>query len=298
MTYMSHINPLTCAPDTPAIMGVLNLTPESFSDGGRFFDAQVVCADAVAAEAVTMARAGANIMDIGAEATSFHRAGTVSIAPAEQIRRLTPALKRTRDALDAAGFKEVLISIDTRSSEVAAAALDQGAAIINDVSGGAYDADMLHLAAARDCPIILMDFRIEAPGERPARHRDLMCDVHSELARIRDAALACGIKRERIILDPGIGFGKAPEDNWQILAAIDHLKTLDCRIAVGFWRKRMTGDILPAGAADWAQRDIASAMMMASLRGTCISIYRVHQVALAKCVVNAWKCLAETSRGV
>ena len=264
----------------PLIMGILNLTPESFSDGGRFFTAGGVDAAAVAAAALEMAQAGADIIDMGAEATSFHREGVVPVPPAQQTLRLSDALKQTRRLLDDNGFGTVAISVDTRSSRVAGAALDSGAAMINDVSGGRHDPGMLALAAQARCPIILMHAWPESPDQPPQPRADAVSDLVGELRQMKAAALAAGIPAEHVILDPGIGFGKAAADNWQILRQLGDLAALDSPLAVGFSRKRITRDLLPPHRQDWQDRDIASAVLLAAVHHPAVLIYRVHDVFL------------------
>ncbi|MGC8559756.1 MAG: dihydropteroate synthase [Phycisphaerae bacterium] len=276
----------------PFIMGILNLTPESFSDGGRFFSGDGVDAPAAAAAALKMAQAGADIIDMGAEATSFHRDGVVPVAPAEQIRRLSDALKQSRRLLDDHGFGTVAISVDTRSSAVAGAALDSGAAMINDVSGGRHDPAMLALAAQARCPIILMHAWPESPDRPPQPRADIVSDLVNDLRQIKAAALAAGIGTEHLILDPGIGFGKAPEDNWQILRQLGDLAALGSPLAVGFSRKRITRDLLPPDRQDWQHRDIASAVLLAAVHHPSVLIYRVHDVfltAVARAAVQRTK---------
>jgi dihydropteroate synthase len=261
-------------------MGILNLTPESFSDGGRFFRGDSVDPQAVAAGALAMARAGADIVDIGAEATSFHRPGITPTPPEEQIRRMGDALLQTRRELDDSGFSAVAISIDTRSAGVAEAALDRGAAIINDVSGGCSDAAMLPLAARAGCPIILMHAWPESGDQPPGPRLDVVSDVIKELSQMKAAALAAGVKPDRVILDPGIGFGKASDDNWQILRKLGDLDALGCPIAIGFSRKRLTCDLLPPHLRDWQHRDIASAILLSAVHHPTAAVYRVHDVVL------------------
>ena len=232
------------------------------------------------AAALEMALAGADIIDMGAEATSFHRDGVVPVQPAEQILRVADALTQTRRLLNGHGFGTVAISVDTRSSAVAGAALDSGAAMINDVSGGRHDPAMLALAARARCPIILMHAWPESPDRPPQPRADVVSDLIDELRQIKAAALAAGIRAENVILDPGIGFGKAPEDNWRILRQLGHLAALDSPLAVGFSRKRITRDLLPPDRQDWQHRDIASAVLLAAVHHPAVLIYRVHDVFL------------------
>lgn len=284
---MNISEPIARAPDQPLLMGILNLTPESFSDGGQFLAHGTVDVNRVVATALTMASNGADIIDFGAEATSFHRPGVVPVPSQEQIRRLSTTLKQTRRTLDERNMKSVALSIDTRSAEVAKYALEHGASIINDVSGGRADPAMLGTAAAAGCPIILMHAWQESPDQTPAQRMDVLADVVTDLQRMKGAALAAGVKADRIILDPGIGFGKAADDNWRILRGIGALRAVESPIVLGFSRKRITRDILPSDMQDWPHRDIATAIIIAAMASTPVAMLRVHDIRLAKIAIAA-----------
>ncbi len=279
--------PITLTPYPPLLMGILNITPESFSDGGQFLAGGTPDVQAVAEAALAMAKAGADLIDFGAEATSFHRSGIMPVSAEEQIRRLLGALALARRRLDEDGFASVAISIDTRSAHVAQFALDQGAGIINDVSGGQYDPAILKVAAAEGCPIILMHAWPEGPDQNPAPRVDVIAEVIADLQQLKAAALAAGINARQIILDPGIGFGKTSEDNWRLLREINAFQSLASPLAIGFSRKRITRDILPPDRQDWSQRDVATAIMMAALAPAPVAIHRVHDIHLAQIARSA-----------
>jgi len=282
-------------PDQPRLMGILNLTPESFSDGGRFFTDGKTNVPAVVATALDMARAGAGIIDFGAEATSFHRVGVEPVSPDEQIRRLSPALQQTRLELDQQGFTSVIISIDTRSARVARAALDSGAGMINDVAGGRSDPAILSLAASARCPVILMHAWPETPERPPKPRPDVVSEIRTELQQIKADAIAAGVGADQILLDPGIGFGKASEDNWRILRSLDTLRTLGVPLALGISRKRITRDILPSDMQDWRHRDLATAILMAALASGSVAIYRVHDIRLCQIALAAMRRLCRSA---
>ncbi len=285
--HLRPADPVAPVADPPLLMGILNLTPESFSDGGQFLANGAVDVPRVAAAALAMAKAGADIIDVGAEATSFHRPGVLPVPPQEQIRRLSTTLMQTRRTLDEHGLKAVALSIDTRSADVAKYALDQGVDMINDVSGGRADPAMLTTAAAAGCPVILMHAWQESPDQTPAPHSDVLADVVTELRQMKAAALVAGVKADRIILDPGIGFGKTADDNWRILRGISTLGGIESPIALGVSRKRITRDILPPDMQNWPHRDIATAIIIAAIASAPVAIFRVHDIRLAKVALSA-----------
>ena len=249
----------------PIVMGILNVTPDSFSDGGRFLDAD----DAVA-QARRMIDEGADVIDIGAEST---RPGSERVSPGEQIDRLRIILP----AVAAAG---ATVSIDTTWSEVARFALSAGAAIVNDVSAGRDDPEMFALAAECDAPICLMHM-LGAPKTMQAdpHYDDVVAEVRDFLAQRRDAAALAGVSADRIILDPGIGFGKRLEHNLALLAHVDELVALGHPVLVGPSRKRFIGDVAGVDAPE--QRGAGTlAALLACWRGGA-TIFRVHDVAAA-----------------
>ncbi len=182
--------------DRPRVMGVLNVTPDSFSDGGLFLDP-----GAAIAAGIAMVEAGADIVDIGGEST---RPRSLPTPPEIERMRVLPVVR----GLAAAGVR---VSVDTRHADTAAAALDAGAAIVNDVSGLAFDPGMAPLVAARGCPVVLMHMRgTSADMYAEARYTDVLLEVRAELADRLAAAAAAGIAHSRIVIDPGIGFSQAP----------------------------------------------------------------------------------------
>ena len=284
----------------PVIMGVVNVTPDSFSDAGQFQTQAGVNHAAAVEHGFNLARQGAAILDIGGEASSFHRPGIGPIDPQEQIQRILPVIEGIagrRDAVDVYSpfpqgvtggeRRTVLMSIDTRSSVVAAAALRAGADIINDISAGTDDPEMLPLAARTGCPIILMHRREEHAGQAPPTYDDVCGEVIGYLRQRSQEALAAGVKRHRILLDPGLGFGKSAADNWKLLAGIGGLVDLGYPVVLGASRKRFLAELLPpdlreAGPDGWQARDILTGdvTVLAAVRG--VKIHRVHQVPLAR----------------
>ncbi len=245
------------------IMGVLNVTPDSFSDGGQFFD----CAAAVA-QAINMERDGADIIDIGAEST---RPGARPLAASEELNRLLPVLERLRRQL------KIPISVDTQKAEVAEAAISSGAEIVNDISALRFDSRMGELVSKHKVGIILMHMRgrPRTMQKRPLA-RDVMRDV---IAGLRDAlrrAMEAGIARSQILLDPGIGFGKNYKQNFEILARLRELARLGHPIVIGTSRKAFIGDALgnaPASARVWGT---AATVAASILNGA--HVVRVHDV--------------------
>src|SRR5271170_6491713 len=219
----------------PLIMGVLNVTPDSFSDGGRFANFSAADPGATVQSAAELAADGAAIIDVGGEATSFHRPGIVPVEPAVQIQRVVSVINgiRRQGVKDKISQQPILISIDTRSAEVARAALDAGADMINDVSAGTDDPEMFPLAVQRSCPIVLMHRRVEEPGHPPQAYRDVCAEVFDYLKKRTAAAEAAGISRENIFLDPGIGFGKTGTNNWKLLGNIAELVRMNYPVVVG-----------------------------------------------------------------
>ncbi len=248
------------------VMGILNVTPDSFSDGGKFFSA----ADAIA-HAEAMAAQGADVIDVGAEST---RPGSTAVSPSEQIARLRqiiPPVARLGPA----------VSIDTTSSQVAAYALDAGSAIINDISAGRDDPQMLPLAARRGCPIVLMHM-LGRPGtmqDRP-RYKDVVGEVCEFLLRRMEAAEAAGVARERIIVDPGIGFGKTLEHNLALLAGVARLTSLDRPVLLGVSRKRFIAKL--TGVEDPAGRLAGTIAACLAGAGGGATIFRVHDVSAVR----------------
>lgn len=246
----------------PVLMGILNVTPDSFSDGGDFLDPA-----AARAQADRLARDGADIIDIGAEST---RPGSRRVPAPEQIRRL-------RDVLPAAVASGAVVSIDTTLADVAEFALDAGAAVINDVSAGRDDAGLFALAARRACPIILMHM-LGQPADMQAdpRYGDVVAEVRAFLAQRADAAVAAGVNRGRIIVDPGIGFGKRIEHNLALLAATGELASLGMPLLVGPSRKWFLGQL--TGEKDPKDRLAGTIAACLAAYAAGATIFRVHDV--------------------
>jgi dihydropteroate synthase len=211
-------------------MGVLNVTPDSFSDGGRYLDQ----GDAIA-HGIAMWTAGADIVDVGGEST---RPGAARVDAGDEAGRIGPVVKE----LVAAGVR---VSVDTTRATVADAALTAGATIVNDVSGGLADPDMARLVAEAGVPWILMHWRGHSDRMRElASYRDVVAEVTAELGARVDAALAAGVSSDALVIDPGIGFAKEAEHNWALLRRLDALVELGYPVLVGASRKRFLGALL------------------------------------------------------
>ncbi len=246
----------------PLVMGVLNVTPDSFSDGGL----HAGTARAIAAGRA-MAADGADIIDVGGEST---RPGAAPTPPEIEQVRIVPVIRALSDA-------GVVVSADTRDATTMTAALDAGARIINDISALAYDPRAAPLLAGRGCPVVLMHARgVPATMLRLTDYADVAVDVTRELAIRVDAAAAAGIARAAIALDPGIGFAKGPGQNEELLARLPLLLNLGCRLVVGVSRKAFIGRV--GGEADPLRRLPGSlaAGLLALLGGA--AVLRVHDV--------------------
>ncbi len=251
----------------PLVMGVLNVTPDSFSDGGR----HVGLEDALA-RALTIKKEGADVLDVGGEST---RPGARAVPVSQELDRVVPVIRHlVQERYD------VPICVDTRRAQVAAAALDAGAGMVNDVSGLA-DPEMAALLAGREVPVVLMHMRGEpATMQLAPEYTDVVQEVMRELESTRDAALAAGIRRERIILDPGIGFGKRTgqgvEDNVTLLSGLPRFAALGQPLLVGASRKAFIGNLTGAPVQDRLPGSLVAAM--AAVWGGA-SVIRVHDVA-------------------
>jgi len=252
-------------PLRPQIFGILNLTPDSFSDGGAFDTV-----DAAMQHARRMFDHGADAIDVGGEST---RPGAQRIDAAEQLRRVLPVIAELVGQFG----RDRPISIDTTRAEVAAAALNAGASIINDVSAGRDDEAMLPLAADRRVPIILMHMRGEpATMQRNPTYDDVIMEVTDFLLQRAEAAKDAGVDPSRIILDPGIGFGKTIEHNLRLLAGLPALVDSGYPIMLGTSRKRFLGEIIGESEAD--KRDVATAATTALGVVAGVRLFRVHDV--------------------
>jgi dihydropteroate synthase len=224
------MHPSLPRPGRCAVMGVLNVTPDSFSDGGRYLDL-----DDALAHGVAMWTAGADLVDVGGEST---RPGADRIDAPTEVARILPVVK----GLVAAG---VAVSVDTTRARVASAALEAGARVVNDVSGGLADPDMARVVADAGVPWILMHWRGHSDTmDTLATYDDVVTDVRDELSARADAALAAGVDASALVLDPGLGFAKRAEHNWALLRRLDELLDLGFPVLVGASRKRFLGTLL------------------------------------------------------
>ncbi|MCP9917601.1 dihydropteroate synthase [Cyanobium sp. ATX 6F1] len=255
------------------VMGVLNLTPDSFSDGGRLTSPQ-----AAVAAARRMARQGAAVLDLGGQST---RPGASEVEPEEELRRVLPSLRAIRSSFSEPAFEGApappLLSIDTFRASVAAAALEAGADWINDVSGGARDPDLLPLIAAAGCPYVLMHNRgTSATMDGLAVYGDVVTEVHTELLRATDRALAAGLAAGQIIWDPGLGFAKTTAHNLALLEGLSAMRAEGFPLLVGPSRKRFIGELL--GEPRPRARLWGTAAVVCRLVAAGADLVRVHDV--------------------
>src|SRR5215218_4032185 len=249
------------------IMGVVNVTPDSFSDGGAFSDA-----GAAIAHGLRLAFEGADMLDVGGEST---RPGAAAVPAAEEVARVLPVIAGIR-----AADPSVRISIDTSKAAVAAAALDAGADYVNDVTALRGDPDMAALVAERGAGVCLMHMRgTPRTMQAEARYDDVVADVKAFLEQRIEAAVAAGIALERIEVDPGIGFAKTIEHNLELLARLRELTALGRPLVVGTSRKSFLGTITGRETAERVPATLAT-VVMAYERGA--SMFRVHDVAPAR----------------
>lgn len=249
----------------PLIMGILNVTPDSFSDGGKFSGLN----DALQ-QIELMLSEGVDIIDIGGEST---RPGSEPVAAGEQIRRVVPVIEAIRQQLNS----DILISIDTTLSEVAKAALDAGADIINDVSGGREDQVILTLAAETGAPIILMHSQGTPKTMQDSPHyENAVQEVLDALNESIDAALKAGVKKEAIAVDPGIGFGKRKQDNLDLLAHLDRFVATGFPVLLGTSRKRFMGTICDVTEPSELVTATAVTTALGVMAG--VRMFRVHDV--------------------
>ncbi|WP_426765159.1 dihydropteroate synthase [Pseudarthrobacter sp. 1G09] len=252
--------------DRTLVMGILNVTPDSFSDGGRH-----ATADTAIAAGLRMFYAGADIIDVGGEST---RPGAEDVSPDEEQKRVLPVI----EALVKAG---ALVSIDTTHAVTAAAALKAGAAIINDVSGLTIEPEMAELVASSKAPYILTHRRGDARTMNSlAEYTDVAAEVVAELAGVRDKLYAAGVSAEQIIVDPGLGFAKNDAQNWELLQNLEQLEALGHRVLVAASRKRFLGTLLTVAGKSAApeERDGATAAITAISAARGAWAVRVHDV--------------------
>ena len=250
----------------PVLMGVLNITPDSFSDAGRYLDA-----DAAIGHLERLKREGADVIDVGGEST---RPGSLPVDEDEELRRVLPVIEAASKYVDAA------ISIDTTKAAVARAALDAGAEIVNDISGLRFDRELGQLAAEYGAGLVLMHIRgSPRTMQQDIHYDDLIEDIRAELQRSVDWALDAGYQADQLIVDPGIGFGKTAEQNLVLIDELERIGQLGYPVLVGPSRKSFIGRTLGLEVEDRLEATLA-ACIVALLRGA--RIFRVHDVAAAR----------------
>jgi len=261
------------------LMGIINVTPDSFSDGGLYFNKEKAVD-----RGLELAEEGADIIDIGGEST---RPGSDFISTEEELMRTVPVISALRKKTD------VLISVDTTKSEVAEAALGEGADIINDISSFRFDPKMLSLAAQKDIPVILMHMK-GTPKNMQLNpfYEDLLAEIRGFLEERIATAQAYGIKKEKIIIDPGIGFGKSLKDNLTLIKSLKFLEPIDRPILIGISRKSFIGKILSLPPQERTEGTIASAVL-SIINGA--HILRVHDVEAVKRAVLITEAIIDES---
>jgi dihydropteroate synthase len=264
--------------DRPRIMGIVNVTPDSFSDGGL-----LASSEAAIAHALRLAADGADILDIGGEST---RPGAEAITVDEELRRVIPVIEGL------AGRTTALISIDTRKAEVMRRALAAGAHIINDVAALTYESACMDVAAASDAPVILMHAQGDPRTMQTApRYDDCLLDVYDWLATRIDTCTAAGIDRTRLIVDPGIGFGKTLDHNLELLAGLSLFHGLGVPILLGASRKSFIGALTGVKIASERVAGSIAAALQGAAQG--VQILRVHDVAETRQALIVWEAMGK-----
>jgi dihydropteroate synthase len=260
----------------PYIMGILNVTPDSFSDGGKFFDGKKAVD-----QALRLVEEGADILDVGGEST---RPGSDAVSEEEEIKRVLPVIQA------AVRYTTAPVSIDTTKARVAKAALDAGAAMVNDVSALRFDEKMGELVAAAGVPLVVMHMRgvPKTMQAGPIEYADLLAEIRTFLEESLQRAADAGVEREQIIVDPGIGFGKTPEHNLTILNRIGELLALGRPVLVGPSRKAFIGKILDK-EADQRLHGTAAAVAASVFGGA--HILRVHDVGPMRDVIEVTRAI-------
>jgi dihydropteroate synthase len=262
--------------DRTRLMGIVNITPDSFSDGGDFLEA-----DRAAQHAQRLAGEGAEIVDLGGEST---RPGSMGVTVEDERARILPVLDRLEDLRAA-------ISVDTRKAAIMQEAIEVGADMINDVSALTHDPDSLGVAAALGCPVILMHSRGDPQTMQDNPHYDdVLLEVYDYLETRIAACVAAGIKREVLIVDPGIGFGKTLDHNLALLAGLSLFHGLGAPILLGASRKRIIGSII--GRSDPKERLPGSLAVAIAGAAQAVQILRVHDVEATRQALDVWRAAA------
>ena len=274
-------------PGRTLVMGVLNVTPDSFSDGGRYLDPAVAVdhGRALVAE-------GADLVDVGGEST---RPGATRPSPEEELDRVLPVVR----ALAGDG---VLVSVDTMRASVASAAVEAGAVLVNDVSGGLADEAMLPTVAGLDVAYVLMHWRAHSTQmQRFTDYGDVVADVSAELRERLDAAAQAGVRPERVAVDPGIGFSKTADQNWDVLAGMERLHDLGHPVLIATSRKRFLGALLADAAGELRPTELredgttATSTLAAAAGAWCIRTHTVRATLDAVKVAQRWATGARVS---
>lgn len=257
-----RIDTLDLGQSSPVVMGILNVTPDSFSDGGRYF-----LLDEAVAKARSMIEEGATVIDVGGEST---RPGAEPVSVSEELDRVIPVIARIREELD------VVVSVDTSTPQVMKEAVGSGAALINDVRALSREGS-LEMAASLNVPVCLMHMQgTPKTMQHSPNYADVVGEVKCYLEEKRQLAIQAGVKAKHILIDPGFGFGKTLNHNLALLKHLASLKSLDCPILVGLSRKTMIGEILKGVATDQRVFGSVGAAVIAAMNGA--AILRVHDV--------------------
>ena len=258
---------------TPKVFGILNVTPDSFSDGGQFADV----ADAIG-HGIALREQGADVVDVGGEST---RPGASRVDVEQEQARVLPVIRGLIDA-------GVPVSIDTMNADTALAAAMAGASIINDVSGGLADPFMHRVVAETGLEYIAMHWRSPSTSSGAIdEYGDVANDVQAELFVRLDALMSAGVDLSKVIIDPGLGFAKTSEHNWRLLAQLPALRSLGCRVLIGASRKRFLGELLPDDATA-VERDLPTAVVTALAADAGVWAVRVHDVASTMTALGVW----------
>jgi dihydropteroate synthase len=263
------------------VMGVVNVTPDSFSDGGEWFDPDIAIA-----HGLDLVAEGADIVDVGGEST---RPGAARVSLEEELRRVEPVIR----ALTAEG---VTVSVDTMRAEVAQVAVEAGAVLVNDVSGGLADPAMPRVVAASGVAYVVMHWRGHSHDmDTRAVYGDVVTEVREELAKRVDLVLGEGVAREQIVVDPGLGFAKRAPHEWQLLANLDVLQELGYPVLIGASRKRFLGRLLagpdgePRPFGDCDDATVAVTALAAQAGAWCVRVHKVRPNVDAVRVGTAWR---------